>query len=57
MEELGREERRADVHTGPGLGVVRASVVLLRGEAVSRSYFSAPTPITRDQLDKYTARI
>jgi ribose transport system substrate-binding protein len=39
----------------PGLGaaVVRASVALLHGEPVYRSYFSAPTPITRDQLDKY----
>ena len=39
----------------PGLGtaVVRASSALLEGKPLYRSYFSMPTPIARDQLDKF----
>jgi ribose transport system substrate-binding protein len=39
----------------PGLGAaaVRASVALLRGEPVYRSYFSAPPPITDATLNQY----
>lgn len=39
----------------PGLGsaVVKASVGLLEGKPLNRSYFSMPAPITRDQLDKF----
>lgn len=36
-----------------GAAVVRASVALLDGKPLYRSYFSSPAPITRDQLDKY----
>ncbi|WP_206955887.1 ABC transporter substrate-binding protein [Trinickia acidisoli] len=39
----------------PGLGaaVVRASVAILSGEPVHRSYFSEPPPVTGATLDKY----
>lgn len=39
----------------PGLGVatVRASVALLKGEPMYRSYFSSPAPITQETLDKH----
>ena len=39
----------------PGLGVatVRASVALLEGQPMYRSYFSAPEPVTQATLDKY----
>jgi ribose transport system substrate-binding protein len=36
-----------------GAAVVRASVALLDGKPLYRSYFSSPAPITREQLDKY----
>lgn len=39
----------------PGLGaaVVRASVALLQGKPLYKSYFSSPPPIHQADLDKY----
>jgi ribose transport system substrate-binding protein len=38
---------------GLGVATVRATVALLEGKPVYKSYFSAPAPVTQADLDKY----
>ena len=38
---------------GLGVATVRATVALLEGKPVYKSYFSAPAPVTQTDLDKY----